>query len=132
MVQAVGTVQITLVQQDNDLTALQRRDGRDTVNQERVGFGNGAGGDDHQLVNVGHGRPGKSVLPGEDGFYEALSVSQLPHFHPVAHQRRDAVFAELAPGATGQDLRAGIHIVEAAEGFLNTSFTHINQRSDCG
>ena len=65
LVQAVGTVQITLVQQDNDLTALQRRDGRDTVNQERVGFGNGARGDDHQLVNVGHGRPGKSVLPGE-------------------------------------------------------------------
>ena len=65
-VQFVCRVQVAFVQQDDDLAVFQSRDGRHPVNEERVCFGDGTGGDDHQLVDVGHRRAIELVLPGQD------------------------------------------------------------------
>ena len=123
-VQCIGTVQITFVQQHHHAASFQCCDGRHPVNEERVCFGDGTGGDDHQLVDVGHRRPGKCVLPGQDGLHKALAVPQLPDLHPVPHQRGDALLPKLAPGPAGEHLAAGVHIVEAAEGLSDPSLTH--------
>ena len=96
----------------------------------QIAFGDGTGGDDHQLVDVGHRRPGKCVLPGQDGLHKALAVPQLPDLHPVPHQRGDALLPKLAPGPAGEHLAAGVHIVEAAEGLSDPSLTH--RRSPLG
>ena len=123
-VQRIGTVQIAFVQQHHHAASFQCCDGRHPVNEERVCFGDGTGGDDHQLVDVGHRRPGKCVLPGQDGLHKALAVPQLPDLHPVPHQRGDALLPKLAPGPAGEHLAAGVHIVEAAEGLSDPSLTH--------
>ena len=123
-VQLVCRVQIALVQQDDNLTVLQRRNSCHPVNEKGIGLGNCRRTNDHQLVDIGNGRPGKGVLPGQDCLHEALAVSKLPHCHPISHQRGLAVLSELASGSAGQDFRADIHIIEPAEGLLNSSFRH--------
>ena len=109
---------------DDALTTAVGSDGGHAVDEERIRLGDGTGGDDHQLIDVGHGGAGKGVFTGQDLLHEALAVSQFPHFHQIAHQRADALLAELTAGAAGQHFAAGIHIVKAAECFLNSSFSH--------
>ena len=119
VVQRVGTVQVALVQAQQHLTALQGGDGGDAVDEVRLCHRYGRRGQDHQLVDVGSGGAGKLVAALLHCLHKALAVTQLPDLHPVAHQGAEALAAEFAPGAALERPAAGIHIVEAAEGFFN-------------
>ena len=125
LVKTVRPVQIALVEQDDDLAGLEGRNGRHPVNEEGVGPGHRPGGDDHQLIDIGHRRPGKGIAPGQDLLHEALAAAQLPHLYPVADQWGDAFLPEFPPGPAGQQFGTGIDIIEPAQGLLNPSLCHM-------
>ena len=121
VVELVRTIQVALVQHHQHLAALQRGDGADAVDEVGIRHRDGGGGDDHQLIHIGGGGPLELAGAGLDGLDDPFSPAQLLDLHPVAHQGAHALLAELAPGAALDDPAAGIHIVEAAEGFLNSA-----------
>ena len=61
----------------------------------------------------------KTLLPRLDRLHEALAAAQLPHLHPVAHQRAESFAPELAAGAAPEHLASGVDVIEAAEGLFN-------------
>ena len=115
--QILARDQIALVDADDALTAVALGNGRHPVDEKRVGDRDGLGGDDDQLVDVGHRRAVELVLPGQDGLQGPLSVGEGGELHPVPHQRGDLGVAELSPPPAWDDGLAVVHVVEAAEGF---------------
>ena len=79
----------------------------------RVGIG------EYFNMPAGENLAGKLVAALLHRLHKALAVAQLPDLHPVAHQGAEALAAEFSPGAALERPAAGIHIVEAAEGFFN-------------
>ena len=117
----LSPVQIALVHQQQNVTAFQNRDARHTVNQKRVRFRRGGGGDNRHLIHVGNRRTRKGVRPGQNLFYIALAFARDPYRHPVPYQRAYAVFAKASARAAGDNLRTRIDVIETAQRLLNAS-----------
>ena len=120
--------QIALVHAHDALAVVSLGNGDDPVDEEGVGYRNGLGCNDDQLVDVGHGGPGKLVFPGQDGVQSSLAVIHGREFHPVPHQRGNFLVAQLASSPAGGDgATAVVHIVETAQGLKNDSFHQLSK-----
>ena len=119
VVQLVRRIQVALVQAQQHLTAFQRGDGSDAVDEIRFRHRNGSGGDDDQLVDIGGSRAEEHVLSRLHRLHEALAAAQFPYLHPVAYQRAESFAPELAAGAAPEHLASGVHVIEATEGLFN-------------
>lgn len=92
--------------------------GNHAVNQEWVGNWNGAGGNDYELINVGHRRSLKFVPAGQDFIENPRPVIQRGEDDLVPHQGGDPLMAELSPSAAGdQNPISAVHVIEAADGL---------------
>ena len=120
--QVLGLDQIPLVDAQDGLAPLALRQGDDPVQQEGVAYGNGPGGDDHHLVDVGHRRALEGVAPGQHLRQGAGPVRLAGDDHPVPHQGGDFLVAELPPGPAGHQVPAALDVIEAAEGLTNDPF----------
>ena len=121
-VQLLSRVQVTLIQAQQHLAALQDGDSTDAVDEIRVRHRQSSRGNDDQLVDVGCGRAVEGVAPGLDSLHKALAAAQLPHLDPVSHQGGQPLPAKPSPGPALKRLRSGVDIVEPAEGLFNASF----------
>ena len=70
------------------------------------------------------GRPDKGISARENRLHHALTIAHFLNFHPVSYQRGNSLSPKLSPGTAGHNLMASVHIIEAAEGFLNPPLSH--------
>ena len=92
------------------------------VDEERVRLRLRDGGHRHQRVDIGHRRADEHVPPRQYLVHTPAALGVQAHAHAVAHQRRGAVQAE-APARPALDRSlAGLHVIEAAEGFDDQPF----------
>ena len=105
--------QIRLIDADQRLHPLAQGQDGHAVDEEGLRHRDRPGGQDHQLVHVGHGGPEKAVSPGQDLCHRSLSRSLRPDLHPVPHQGGFPGFAEFAPSPALQKLRAHGYVIEA-------------------
>ena len=118
LVELLRRIQVALVDADDRLAVPPLRNGNHAVNQEWVGNWNGAGGNDYELINVGHRRSLKFVPAGQDFIENPRPVIQRGEDDLVPHQGDDPLMAELSPSAAGdQNPISAVHVIEAAEGL---------------
>ena len=98
VIEIIGAVQVAFIEHHDDVAPLQRSDGRNPVNEEGICFGDGAGTDDHQLIDIGYRRSVKGVATGQNGLHKSLLVAQGADLRPIPHQGGDSLLAELASG----------------------------------
>ena len=101
---------------------MVRRKRGHAVDEKRVGDRVDRRGKHHKKINIRNRRTDEVIPPGQYLPDASCAVRRYVHTHTVSDQRACPVQPELSPGAAGDELRAGIDIVVAAQRLDDSSF----------